>query len=75
MADRAYALERGQLAIEAEDAHHDDADPLVEGPRDALGAQGLVGLPEQSDDGLAKHPHLASLAACVPIRCQVACRI
>jgi hypothetical protein len=70
MAARAHALERGQRAIEAEDAHQDDSDPLVEGPRDALGTQGFLGFPEQSEYGLAKRPHCARPAACVPIRCQ-----
>jgi hypothetical protein len=34
--------------------HHDDTYRLPERRRDALGAYGLIGLLEQSDDGVAK---------------------
>ena len=34
--------------------HHDDTYRLPERRRDALGAYGLIGLSEQSDDGVAK---------------------
>ena len=40
--------------MEPKHGHHDDADPLPERHRDALDAQGLVSVSDQSDHGLAK---------------------
>ncbi len=51
--------------------HHDRADRLAEGRRDALGAYGLVGLSKQSDDAVAKFGQGTSPnAAGVRIQCQ-----
>jgi hypothetical protein len=51
--------------------HHDAAYRPPERGRDALGAQGLFGLSEQSDYGVAKLAQSTGpSAACVLIRCQ-----
>lgn len=51
--------------------HHDDTYRLAERRRDALDAQDLIGLSEQSDDGVAKLAQSTGPgAACVLIRCQ-----
>jgi hypothetical protein len=57
--------------MKPEDGHQDDSDPLPQRRRDALGAQGVMGLCQQSDDGIAQLPqNNRSGAACVLIRCQ-----
>jgi len=51
--------------------HHDDANLLAERRRDAFGAHGLIGLSEQSKDGLAQLVQSTGPgAACVLIQCQ-----
>lgn len=51
--------------------HHDDTYRLPERRRDALGTYGLIGLSEQSDDGVAKLVQSTGPGtACVLIRCQ-----
>lgn len=51
--------------------HHDDTYGLPERRRDALGAYGLIGLSEQSADGVAKLVQITGPgAAYVLIQCQ-----
>jgi len=51
--------------------HHDGTYRLPERGRDAFGAHGLIGLSEQSDDGVAKLAQSTGPgAACVLIQCQ-----
>ena len=51
--------------------HHDDTYRLRERRGDALGAYGLIGLSEQSNDGVAKFVQSTGPgAACVLIQCQ-----
>ena len=57
--------------MKPEHGHHDDANPLPERRRDALGAHGLIGLRKQSDYGLAKLAQSTGPgSAYVPIQCQ-----
>jgi hypothetical protein len=57
--------------MKPEHGHHDDPYRLPERRRDALGADGLIGLPEQSDDGVAKFVQsTGSGAAWLLIQCQ-----
>ena len=50
--------------------HHDGTYRLPERRRDALGAYGLIGLSEQSDDGVAQLVQSTGPGACVLIQCQ-----
>jgi hypothetical protein len=51
--------------------HHDDTYRLPKRRRDALSAYGLIGLSEQSDDGVAKFVQSTGPGrACVLIQCQ-----
>jgi hypothetical protein len=62
---------RGQPVGKPEHDHHDDTDMLPERRRDAFGAHGLIGLPEQPDYGVANFAQgLGSGSACVLVRCQ-----
>lgn len=57
--------------MKAKYGHHDNTNRLLERRRDALGTDGLVGLSEQSDNGVAKLVQsTGSGAACVLIQCQ-----
>lgn len=62
---------RGQPVGKPEYDHHDDTDMLAERRRDAFGAHGLIGLPEQPDYRVANFAQgTCSGAACVLVRCQ-----
>jgi hypothetical protein len=57
--------------MKPEYGHHDATHRPPERARDAFRAQGLFGLSEQSDDGVAKLAQSTGpSAACVLIRCQ-----
>jgi len=71
MAGGADTVERGKPLIKSKHGHHDDTYSLIERRRDALGAHGLTGLSEQSDNGLAKLAQSTGPgAARVLIQCQ-----